>query len=78
VVKLAPAESLFIFTDGITEAINEAGELLGEERLMASLRSGAHAGPRGLVSRVLEDVRTFAGAAAPSDDIAALACRWRA
>jgi sigma-B regulation protein RsbU (phosphoserine phosphatase) len=77
-VKLAPAESLFIFTDGITEALNESGELFGEARLLASLRSGAAAGPRGLVSRVLEDVRVLAGAAAPSDDIAALACRWRA
>ena len=75
-VQFAPADSLFIFTDGITEAMNGSGELFGEERLLASLRSGARSAPRDLVPAVLRDVREFAGAAAPSDDIAALACRW--
>jgi hypothetical protein len=32
---------------------------------------------RALIGAVLDAVRVFAGAAAPSDDIAALACRWR-
>ena len=77
-LKLARGESLFVFTDGITEAMNESGELFGEERLLASLRSSAAKTPRDLVSTVLRDVREFSGTAAPSDDIAALACRWRA
>ena len=76
-LKLAPGESLFVFTDGITEAMNPSGELFGEERLVASLRSHARNAPREVVSAVLRDVRDFAGAAAPSDDIGALACRWR-
>jgi sigma-B regulation protein RsbU (phosphoserine phosphatase) len=76
-LRLAPAETLFLFTDGITEAMNESGELFGDERLLASLRSCAESAPRDLVSAVLRDVREFAGAADPSDDIAALACRWR-
>jgi len=77
-LKLAPGESLFIFTDGITEAMNESGELFGEERLLASLQSCAMHPPCDVVVAVLRNVREFAGAAAPSDDIAALACRWRA
>ena len=76
-LKLAPAETLFLFTDGITEAMNGSGELFGGERLMASLRSCMEKPPRDLIAAVLSDVRDFAGAAAPSDDIAALACRWR-
>ena len=32
-LKLAPGETLFLFTDGITEAMNASGELFGEERL---------------------------------------------
>ena len=70
--------TLFLFTDGITEAMDESGELFGEERLAASLRSSSGSAPRDLVEAILKDVREFAGAAAPSDDIAALACRWRA
>ena len=76
--KLAPGASLFVYTDGITEATNEQGEFFGEERLEAALRSLAGHAPEDLVSAVLQRVRTFAGSAAPSDDIAALACRWRA
>ncbi len=77
-LKLAPAETLFLFTDGITEAMDESRELFGEERLAASLQSSPGSAPRELVAAILRDVREFAGAAAPSDDIAALACRWRA
>ena len=77
-LKLAPGETLFLFTDGITEAMDESGELFGEERLAASLRSCPGGAPRDLIDAVLRDVREFAGTAAPSDDIAALACRWRA
>jgi sigma-B regulation protein RsbU (phosphoserine phosphatase) len=76
-LKLARSETLFLFTDGITEAMNGSGELFGEERLMASLQSCAEKPPRDLISAVLRDVRGFAGGAAPSDDIAVLACRWR-
>ncbi len=77
-LTLSPGDSLFIFTDGITEAMNESGGLFGEERLLASLQSCCKHPPRDLVAEVLRSVREFAGAAAPSDDIAALACRWRA
>jgi sigma-B regulation protein RsbU (phosphoserine phosphatase) len=77
-LKLAPGETLFLFTDGITEAMDESGELFGDERLSSSLRSCPGSTPRDLVDAILRDVREFAGAAAPSDDIAALACRWRA
>jgi sigma-B regulation protein RsbU (phosphoserine phosphatase) len=76
--KLAPGESLFLYTDGITEAANDQGEFFGEERLEAALRSFADHEPEDLVHGVLRQVRMFVGTAAPSDDIAALACRWRA
>jgi sigma-B regulation protein RsbU (phosphoserine phosphatase) len=75
--RLVPGESLFLFTDGITEAMNLSGDLFGEERLMAALSACAAQPARALIASVLGAVRAFAGAAAPSDDIAALACRWR-
>jgi hypothetical protein len=49
--------------------------LFGGERLLVALRSCAEKSPQDLISAVLRDVRV-AGAADPSDDIAALACRW--
>jgi sigma-B regulation protein RsbU (phosphoserine phosphatase) len=75
--QLAPGGSLFLFTDGVTEAVNAANEFFGAERLEASLRSCAGHAPEDMVLAVLRQVRAFAGAAAPSDDIAMLGCRWQ-
>jgi len=72
---LAPNEGLFIFTDGITEAMNAAGELFSEERLEAVLAEHTAATPRALVEAVIGRVRQFAAGAPPSDDIAAMALR---
>jgi len=68
-------QALFVFTDGITEAENTAGEFFETERLEAVLGATAGAGARGIVDAVVGAVREFAGAARQSDDIAALAVR---
>jgi sigma-B regulation protein RsbU (phosphoserine phosphatase) len=72
---LAPGDGLFVYTDGITEAMDAAGELFSEERLEAALAEHAAAAPRALVDAVIARVREFEGGAPPSDDIAALAVR---
>jgi sigma-B regulation protein RsbU (phosphoserine phosphatase) len=72
---LAPGDSLFVFTDGITEAMDTGGALYGEQRLESALGSLAGQAPRALVDGVLAAVRSFAGAAPPSDDIAAMTLR---
>jgi sigma-B regulation protein RsbU (phosphoserine phosphatase) len=77
-VDLDPGACLFLYTDGVTEAENEREELFGDERLAKALRSAAGGTARDIVRSVLDEVRAFAGSAPPSDDIAALACRWRA
>jgi sigma-B regulation protein RsbU (phosphoserine phosphatase) len=74
--KLAPGGGLFLYTDGVTEAANEQGEFFGEERLETALQSCANDEPQALVEGVLARLRQFVDTAAPSDDIAALACRW--
>jgi sigma-B regulation protein RsbU (phosphoserine phosphatase) len=74
--QLARGGSLFVFTDGVTEAMNERKELFGASRLEAALRARAGCAPRDVVDGVLEEVRGFAGGVEQSDDIAALACRW--
>lgn len=74
--------SLFLYTDGVTEAMNLQKEMFGMERLDATLRGcvdqvtqASHA-PREVIASVLGAVQTFAGEAKPSDDITMLACRW--
>jgi sigma-B regulation protein RsbU (phosphoserine phosphatase) len=72
--EIEPGDTLFLFSDGITEARNGNGALFSEERLEAALRRiGRAAGPRQLIDSVLSEVQEFTGSSAQSDDIAALA-----
>jgi serine phosphatase RsbU (regulator of sigma subunit)/CHASE2 domain-containing sensor protein len=76
-LRLGPGETLFALTDGITEAMNERGDLYGAqrlERLLASVRPGAMPGE--MNAAVIEDVRRFVGEAPASDDVTLLALRW--
>ena len=75
-VQLHTGDALLLYTDGVTEAFDPAGELFGEERLLESLREVAPSA-KDLVERVLAAVRTFARGAPQSDDIALLALRFR-
>ena len=64
-------------TDGITEAMNERGELYGAHRLHEILASmPADAAPGDIIKAVLEDVARFVGSAHASDDLTVLALRW--
>jgi phosphoserine phosphatase RsbU/P len=74
-LSLSPGESVYVFTDGITEANNAAGDLFSEERLEGVLRAGAGRTSAGIVQSVTEAVRAFVGNALPSDDITMLAVR---
>jgi len=72
---LAPGDGLFLYTDGITEAMDPAGALFAEERLEEALAGLAASAPRAVVEGVLGEVRRFAASAPQSDDIAAMALR---
>jgi phosphoserine phosphatase RsbU/P len=73
--KLEPGDAIFLFTDGITEAMDAAGDWFSQERLLDSLKSLAEAPASDLVGQVIANVREFAGMAPQADDIAAMAIR---
>ncbi|HEY0310102.1 MAG TPA: SpoIIE family protein phosphatase [Luteimonas sp.] len=68
---LAPGEALFAFTDGVTDARDASGAMLGEARVLALLEAPLAAGA--LVARVRAAVRAHAGGEAPFDDVTMLA-----
>ena len=72
---LRAGDTLFLFTDGITDATDASGAFYGDERLARTLARRRDAAPTALVEDVVADVQTFAGEALPFDDIAALAVR---
>lgn len=65
---LYPGDTLAIYTDGITEAFNDADEEFGEERLIDSLRRYRQLPAQGMVEAVVDDVRRFSRQE-QSDDI---------
>ncbi|MFO7698418.1 MAG: SpoIIE family protein phosphatase [Anaerolineae bacterium] len=67
-ITLEPGESLVLYTDGITEAWNEAEDEFGMQRLLDVVASGAGASPEELIGRVRDAVETFVGRGAQSDD----------
>jgi serine phosphatase RsbU (regulator of sigma subunit)/catechol 2,3-dioxygenase-like lactoylglutathione lyase family enzyme len=57
--QLYPGDLLAVYTDGITETFNHAGEEFGEDRLVALLCRQAHLRPDLQISAVVEEVRSF-------------------
>jgi len=59
-VSFEQGDLLVLYTDGLTEAVNEAGEEFGEDRLIEAMRrhKGLHSGD--LIDALVEDVRQFA------------------
>lgn len=73
-LRLASGDSLYLITDGITEAMNLSGELYGEQRLAQLL---AHQDSvEATVTAIRADVHTFVGDAEPADDLTLLALKF--
>jgi serine phosphatase RsbU (regulator of sigma subunit)/anti-sigma regulatory factor (Ser/Thr protein kinase)/PAS domain-containing protein len=68
-------DDIFLYTDGVTEAMNGAGELFGEDRLQHSLASSGEKDPTRLLPAVRQDIATFVDGAEQSDDITMLGLR---
>ncbi len=76
-VQLSCGDGLFLFTDGVTEAMDQWGELFGAVRLVKVLEADTGAESRTVTERVLGAVTNFAGNTEQSDDITMLAIRYR-
>lgn len=68
VVSLAPGDCLVFYTDGITEAFSPEGEIYGEDRLRAAIRSADCDSAQAVLDSIDESVSAFAGDTALSDD----------
>jgi serine phosphatase RsbU (regulator of sigma subunit)/putative methionine-R-sulfoxide reductase with GAF domain/anti-sigma regulatory factor (Ser/Thr protein kinase) len=75
VVQLRKGDSILFYTDGVTEAFSENGEIFGEERLSASLSSGKIPSAMAVLDAVDTSLINFVGEASPSDDITMIAVR---
>ena len=75
-MTIAPGDTLYLYTDGVTEAFNREGELYGDDRLEEQLKANLQTGQKELVSTILAEVAGFAAGFPPSDDITMMAIRY--
>jgi sigma-B regulation protein RsbU (phosphoserine phosphatase) len=73
---LSPGESLLLYTDGVTEAMDRSETLYSQQRLEQFLASNRSASPRQIIDALVSDVRRFAGGASQSDDITGLGLQY--
>jgi serine phosphatase RsbU (regulator of sigma subunit) len=74
--QLSPGDLFAIYTDGITEAINQRDEEFGEERLLEVMMRVRDRSPNHIVTAVLDEVRRFNGDR-QRDDVTFIVARCR-
>jgi serine phosphatase RsbU (regulator of sigma subunit) len=73
---LSPDDTLVLYTDGVTESFNAAGEEFGEERLVEAVRRYRPQPARDLVGSIVADLQEFSSGE-QHDDITLIAAKCR-
>ena len=72
---LVSGDVLFLYTDGVPEAMDEKENMYGTQRLLETLNTASHGSAKELLERVRADVERFAGNAPQFDDLTMLAIK---
>src|ERR1035438_8053207 len=73
--ELRSGDALYIYTDGVVEALDESGAEYGEDRLFREVAAFGTIDAAASLSRIFESVDRFAGATPQYDDITCLVLR---
>jgi serine phosphatase RsbU (regulator of sigma subunit) len=57
--RLSAGDTLALYSDGITESFNDAGEEFGEQRLLEALHRNREMSPSAMIPSIVDDVRQF-------------------
>lgn len=76
-LDLVPGDTLFLYTDGVTEATNGRDELFGNDRLLEALAKGGGGGTKETCRFVKQQIDAFVGKASQFDDITMLAMDYK-
>lgn len=67
-----PGDKLFLYTDGIPEAMNEKEEEYSDEKMISFFQNNSHIPSKDFINALVNDVKDHTGAAPQSDDITAI------
>lgn len=73
---LSQGDTVFLFTDGVTEAMNKDQVMYSEDRLEEFLKKQHNSNPTELINKLIEEVESFSAGAEQSDDITILALKY--
>ncbi|MBN1103403.1 MAG: SpoIIE family protein phosphatase [Deltaproteobacteria bacterium] len=74
-IPFKPGDFFFFYSDAVTEARNDRGELFEEERLVRCVGEHGHLSPRDLINKVLSAVVSFSQSEAFADDLTCIAVK---
>ena len=74
-LSLKRDDCLLLYTDGVTEALDANGDEFGPDRMIGSVRASAPEGAPAVISRLIDELRSFVGAQPQNDDITLIAIR---
>ena len=77
VIELNTGDTVIVYSDGVSEAMNEADDFFGEERLYAIAQQTSGQPIDAIGARILAGVANFVGHAAVSDDVSLMVLRRR-
>ena len=73
---LQPGDTLFLYTDGVTEATNSNNVLFGDNRLLEIIRKGGEQSPADTCALVKKEIDNFVQDVPQFDDITMLAVKF--
>lgn len=73
--KLQSGESLFLYTDGLTESVGKLGELYGEERMLRLVGKQFTFSPSEMISACVGDLDSFSRSPGRADDLTIMVIR---
>lgn len=74
--EIHTGDSIFVYTDGVTEATSSDKQLFGEDRLLGALNKDPMAEPKQLLENVKKDIDEFVAEAPQFDDITMMCIKW--
>jgi sigma-B regulation protein RsbU (phosphoserine phosphatase) len=75
-LDLQPGDSLFVYTDGVPEAINEAKEEYGTSRLLNILNKHKDMSQKDILKYVRRDIKYFVGEEDQFDDVTMIGFKY--
>jgi sigma-B regulation protein RsbU (phosphoserine phosphatase) len=76
-LELDPQDFVFLYTDGVSEALDGSGREFGAERIEQSLQESRGREAGDVVRNTLQDLHDFQAGEPHIDDVTAMAIRWR-